>query len=763
MRARPLLLVGAVFGAAALTTLFVVGQLPREGEVSPPAVGAGAAAAAAERTPPLEPAAGPGDGAIEVRVAAGGEPQAGAEVRGYADAPGLGWRRAGSARTDASGTARLAARPGTYLVAVRAPGLAPARAEALRHAGEEVARLDVALEPPVTLAGRVTGRGGEGIAGARVRLVPLASRFPGLAPPSAPDEEVARAETGEGGAFRLDGLAPGAYAVAVDADGRHPVLRRVLVPGEPLAVALDPLGRIAGVALLDGRPAAGAAVRAASADHGASATAGADGRFALAVPAGSYRVHAALGDRAAAAGPVAVAAGESGGALELRLGPAATLEGEVVLAASGGPAAGAEVALFLHEAGEVFARGRADATGRFRFAGLAAGAFDLRAAAPGASPARVTGLSLAAGGRFPLRLALAGTGAIEGAVRDLAGRPLAGVRVRVISSGDGLAGAAPLEARTGFDGAWRVDGAEVGRAEVVARQDGVATGASRAVSVAEGRAIRADLLLPEAGVLAGRVRAGGRPPPAGTAVIAVPMRAGTGSLQVARAAADASGNYRLALPSGEYRVHAAPGDAARTDLRVAPAFARVDAGGTSGLDLELASPAAEAGVEILVLEPGGAPSPGAAVTLSRPDDAAVAFAAAAGEDGRVVLGREMGLSGRRVTVRARNGGRSGVATVELPASGTVTVALAPGGTVRGRIRAAGRPPAGFTLEVASQPAPAAWRAMDVHRFAGDRFELDDLPAEPLRLVVRADDGRRGEARLSVGPGEVRAVEIALAR
>jgi hypothetical protein len=53
--------------------------------------------------------------------------------------------------------------------------------------------------------------------------------------------------------------------------------------------------------------------------------------------------------------------------------------------------------------------------------------------------------------------------------------------------------------------------------------------------------------------------------------------------------------------------------------------------------------------------------------------------------------------------------------------------------------------------------------VDVHRFAGDRFELGDLPAEPLRLVARTDDGRRGEAELSVGPGEVRTVEIALAR
>jgi hypothetical protein len=30
-------------------------------------------------------------------------------------------------------------------------------------------------------------------------------------------------------------------------------------------------------------------------------------------------------------------------------------------------------------------------------------------------------------------------------------------------------------------------------------------------------------------------------------------------------------------------------------------------------------------------------------------------------------------------------------------------------------------------------------------------------------VVRADDGRRGQAELAVGPGEVRTIDIALAR
>ena len=85
--------------------------------------------------------------------------------------------------------------------------------------------------------------------------------------------------------------------------------------------------------------------------------------------------------------------------------------------------------------------------------------------------------------------------------------------------------------------------------------------------------------------------------------------------------------------------------------------------------------------------------------------------------------------------------------------------LAPGGAVEGVVR--GARGSAFTLEVASQPAAGGWRTLDVHRFAGARFDLADLPPEPLRLTVRSDDGRRGAAEVRVAPGERHAVEIAL--
>jgi hypothetical protein len=146
------------------------------------------------------------------------------------------------------------------------------------------------------------------------------------------------------------------------------------------------------------------------------------------------------------------------------------------------------------------------------------------------------------------------------------------------------------------------------------------------------------------------------------------------------------------------------------------------------------------------------------VTLARPDDGRVALAAEAGDDGRVRVDARMGIAGRPVTVRARNGGRTGATTLPLPEAGTVAVHLAPGGAVAGLVRGAR---AGFTLEVSSLPATGGWRTLEVHRFTGDRFALGDLPAEPLRLVARAEDGRRGAVDVRLAPGETRSVEIAL--
>ena len=84
-----------------------------------------------------------------------------------------------------------------------------------------------------------------------------------------------------------------------------------------------------------------------------------------------------------------------------------------------------------------------------------------------------------------------------------------------------------------------------------------------------------------------------------------------------------------------------------------------------------------------------------------------------------------------------------------------------GGAIAGAVRARGAEPRSVVVEIASRPSADGWRITDVHRFPGAKFELADVPTGPLRLTVRADDGRRGAAELSLASGETRTLEIRL--
>lgn len=381
------------------------------------------------------------------------------------------------------------------------------------------------------------------------------------------------------------------------------------------------------------------------------------------------------------------------------------------------------------------------------------------AAAPALPPPAPPALAPAgAADHLPSRAsATAGApGAVAGLVTNQAGAPLAGVRVQLASRGDGAALARPVEVRSGFDGRFAFEDVELGRAVLVAAQDGIALGTSRAVQVVAGRPVACDLTVPEPGVLAGQVTDAAAP----TVVVVVPLHAGPGGGQVARAPLDAAGAYRLQLPAGQYRVHTAPAASPRADLRATPAFTAVAPGQTTRLDLTAAPRATETGVAVKVLEPGGAPSPGASISVSRAGDTRAAFAASAGDDGVLVLAGEMGMTGQAVTLSVRNGGRSGAFTGTLPATGEVTVRLVPGGAVEGTVTGGG-PVDGFTLVVAAEPSPGGWRTLDVQRLRGARFDLGDLPSEPVRLTARTADGRVGQVEFTPASGRVAKVTLAL--
>jgi hypothetical protein len=92
----------------------------------------------------------------------------------------------------------------------------------------------------------------------------------------------------------------------------------------------------------------------------------------------------------------------------------------------------------------------------------------------------------------------------------------------------------------------------------------------------------------------------------------------------------------------------------------------------------------------------------------------------------------------------------------------VVVKLRSAATVRGRVvRAMGAPVQGFTLHVTPQRQSFFASASSTWEFPGERFEVSEVPAEPVMLVVRTAQGEVGEVPLSVAPGSNAEVEVVL--
>jgi hypothetical protein len=170
-----------------------------------------------------------------------------------------------------------------------------------------------------------------------------------------------------------------------------------------------------------------------------------------------------------------------------------------------------------------------------------------------------------------------------------------------------------------------------------------------------------------------------------------------------------------------------------------------------------------AGVRLLVLEPGGAPSRGAMVELRAPPD--LALRTSTGDEGRSEPAL-FGEGGRRLPMMelsVRNGGRR-AGPIPVPAgTEALTVQLLPGATLRGRVEGAGAPVTGFdlTIELPLRP-PASFGDAEGRSFSGDTFVLSDVPTGEVTLLATAEDGRVGRARATLRPGEATEVTIPLA-
>src|SRR5512140_3135142 len=592
-------------------------------------------------TPALKNPATDDDGHLEIHVSAAARPVEGARVRVYLRGPhdlgtsGAQWRFAGGGATSSDGLLRVAARPGTYLVAVRRDGFATARKEVLRPAGERLTRVEIALESGTDLRGRVVERGGKDA----VPLAELAlSRFtvPASGRSDSPLEETVFGTADERGRFVVRGLQAGTYHLEVTAVGHGKVERSVALPrpGE-LVVEMSGASTIEGRVLAsDGSPAGGAEVTAVAGDLIRIPT-GPEGTFAAEVPPGQLTLTARLGrETGALAKPVSVPLGATVRGLVIQLGPAASLEGVVQEKASHSPVAGARVVLSPFQGEGVGGESATGPDGHFTIEPLPAGSYDVEVQADGYSPFTRRGVTLGAGQSFPLVIELDGTGIVSGTVRDAAGAPAAGILVQAVRMWGTTAftWGATHEAVTGPDGTYRLPGIEIGRIRVSAGHSEDAWLSQVLVNAIEGQEVRADLTLHETGIVQGRVTAqGGAPLQVDVAVMAIavdPVVDGRG------ASVGADGRYRLELPAGRWALRVSPADRPRTSS-FADVSVNVQAGATLQRDLELVpEDAPDLLLSGTIFEPSGTPSPAGYVVVTAASAPAFRAATAVDVDGR---------------------------------------------------------------------------------------------------------------------------------
>ncbi len=756
---------------AVLVFVLVLGSFTRSG---PPAgQGGGGGTIARPVAPVTRDDAAPGGAADAVPVASGldvrvtgpgNAPLAAAEVRLYrrmpldAETGRPAWQVTRTAMTGADGRIRLPAAPGAWLVTSRKAGLAPGQVEVVHPSGVEFTGVDVELAPQAGLSGRVVARpSGEAVPLATIWLERESSLGPGAA--NLPVEERFGTTANPRGEFAVGGLAPGRYRLVAEAPGHaRTVLRQLAVPRpSPLVVELGAAGVIEGtVRQADGRPASGAEVSFVGGSELVTVTAGARGGYSAEVAPAGYRVVAVRGrETGAFPGLVSVTAGGTASA-DVQLGQAAVVAGRATDGA-GAPVAGAQAVLTpARNSGEV-GRGLSGADGRFEIGPLPGGEYDLEVVADGHSPAERRGLVVLNGQRFEIDVRLDGVGSVEGVVRDQDGAPIPGARVSGGKMWGGAMGSVPAETVAGADGRYLLPGLEVGVASIRARRPGVKTGDARPVTIEAGRRSTADFVLPATGVLEGEVRLADGRLADGRVRVHIARAAPMMRMQdVVRVAVGDDGRYRIDLPAGDFRAFAV------NEGAVDPgkwAKATVVVGETARLDLVAGMGGDDpASVAVEVREPGGAPAAHARVVVSGPD---FQLQVGADETGRVRVRRAPGAVPS--TIEASNGGRV-APPVEL-AEGVkdVLIELRPAASVRGRVvGAGGTGPAGFTLDVETADAqPFRLGQSERRLFSGDRFELTDLPAIPLRLVATTPDGRVGEVSLSPSPGEAVQRDIAV--
>ncbi len=664
-------------------------------------------------------------------------------------------------------------RPAAGAIAFQGSGLLPFGAT------DEAGRLELTIDPsqPLRCASADGGTGGAELdfeGAAKVRLEPprtIRGRILDAATREVlPDALVWAvrgwlAETDNRGGFELVTPAQGRIAVrAVAAGYGLEVQRNEARPGEEVALALPPVGALAGVVVDgEGEALAGVEVRIVQEMQVAPALSGsyrrwsgAHSRRGRSSPGGRFRISGLLsgvryellfekpGFAPRSLQAELPRAGEPRRELRVVLAAGRRGVGRVVDEADA-PVAGAEVRLLpalpaqrMRLSGMHAGRGdgvpsaqASDAEGRFTIPDLAAGRYDLEVLAAGFAPASVPGVQVAEGeGAVDLGTVILVAGAtVEGEVRDPQGTAIAGAEIRVQSSG----GAGFRSVASGGDGPAATSDA-AGRFEIVDQRPGkrlalAVTKAGYSSSLVSGveapTSEPLEVVLRPAARLAGRVVDERQRPIAGAYVSAMMQRSMIRGRRQRPAETDAEGRFEIAdVEPGTLMLHAQAAGYQQGQLT----GLEVPAGGElAGLEIVLRPGAT---VEGRVRDAAGEPVAGVKVGVVRMREGSYSSHSSGSESDAEGRYRVEGLAPGPVTVTAEVGGqRRASKQLEVrPGRQTVDLVLEEGLEVAGRV-----------VDPAAEPVAGALVSLDP---SGDVSHRVFYPGSAQPVTSGADGGFR---------------------